>query len=148
MQQKISKNENNLPHFGVYTRLGVSQIHGVGVFAIKDISKGVNIFSVDDKSMVWVDKKDIENTDSEIKKLYDDFCIIKNNKFGCPKNFNVLTVGWYINSSTNPNVEIHEDENFYAIRDIKKGEELLSNYDLYSDEENRFGQIHIIQKGI
>jgi SET domain-containing protein len=140
MENKIIKLGNKLPHRGVYTRLGVSRIpgvNGIGVFAIKDIPKGEAVFPGDDQEMVWVNKEDIENTETEIKALYDDFCIIKDNKFGCPKNFNVLTVGWYLNSSNDPNLEIHEDDNFYAIRDIKKGEELTSNYDSYSDEFNR-----------
>ena len=129
-----------LPHRDVFTRLGVSKIHGVGVFAIKNIPKGINVFSGDDEEMIWIDKEDIEYAEPEIQKLYDDFCIIKDNKFGCPKSFNQLTVGWYINSSNDPNVEIREDSNFYALRDINKGEELTSNYDTYSDEKNRIGE--------
>jgi hypothetical protein len=34
----------NLPHDDVYTRLQCSPIHGVGVFAIRDVPKGTNIF--------------------------------------------------------------------------------------------------------
>jgi hypothetical protein len=137
----LKQMEKDLPHCNVYARLGISKISGVkgiGVFAIKDIPQGTNIFYGDDQKMVWIRKDEIKNTETEIKQLYDDFCIIKNNQFGCPKNFNVLTVGWYLNNSNDPNVEIREGDNFYAMRDIKKGEELTSNYDSYSDESNRF----------
>ena len=67
-------------------------------------------------------------------KLYDDFCIIKGNKYGCPINFNSLTVGWYLNESKeNPNVRATNDYDFIAIRDIKKGEELTVDYSTFSD---------------
>jgi hypothetical protein len=124
----------NFPHDGVYTRLQRSEIHGVGVFAIRDIPKETNIFSNDKNEMVWVDKADIDNIDSELKKLYDDFCVDKNGKYGCPKNFNMLTVGWYLNKSKeNPNVRCTNDYDFIALRDIKKGEELTVDYSTYSE---------------
>lgn len=45
-----------LPHFGVYTRLGRSKTHGVGVFAIRKIKRGTKVFGSDDAGMVWIDK--------------------------------------------------------------------------------------------
>jgi len=124
----------NRPHDSVYTRLAPSNIHGVGVFAIRDIPKDANIFSGDSSKMVWVDRSEIENSDVEIKKLYDDFCIIKGNKYCCPDNFNNLTVGWYLNESTDdPNVRCDEKFDFYALRDIKKGEELTVDYSTFSE---------------
>jgi uncharacterized protein len=124
----------SFPHDGVYTRLQCSKVHGIGVFAIRDIPKGTNIFSNDDSEMVWVDEADIRNISSELKKLYDDFCVIKNGKYGCPKNFNMLTVGWYLNKSKeNPNVRCTNDYDFIALRDIKKGEELTVDYSTYSE---------------
>ena len=126
-----------LPHDNVYTRLGVSKIHGVGVFAICDIPKGTNIFSNDECEMVWVDEADIGNIDSELKRLYDDFCVIKNGKYGCPKNFNMLTVGRYLNESKdNPNVLCTDDYDFIALRNIKKGEEITIDYSKYSEYPN------------
>jgi SET domain-containing protein len=125
---------NILPHINVYTRLKCSKIHGVGVFAIRDIPKGTIIFSDDDATMLWVDKNDIKNIEPELKQLYDDFCVIKGDKYVCPKSFNCLTVGWYINESKDsPNVQCTEEYDFEATRDIKKGEELLANYSLYSE---------------
>lgn len=124
-----------LPHLGVYARLGPSQIHGIGVFAIKDIPKGTIIFESDKSEVIWIDKKKFKDVEPEIRKLYDDFCIIKGDRYGCPKNFNSLTVEWYVNESKdNPNIEFSiEHEDFIALRDIKKGEELLVDYSTYSD---------------
>jgi hypothetical protein len=137
-------NELNIPHDGVYTRLQCSKIHGVGVFAIRDIPKGTHIFSNDETDMVWIDKTDIADINPELKKLYDDFCVIENGKYGCPKNFNMLTVGWYLNESReSSNVHCTVDYDFVALRDIKKGEELTVDYSTYSEspkinkEENK-----------
>ncbi|HEX9503353.1 MAG TPA: SET domain-containing protein [Patescibacteria group bacterium] len=123
-----------LPHSEVYTRLQSSPIHGVGVFAIRDIAEGINIFSNDESGMTWIDGSEIKNIDPELKRLYDDFCVIKDGKYGCPQNFNMLTVGWYLNESEdNPNVRCTNDYDFVAMRYIKKGEELLIDYSTYSE---------------
>ncbi|MFA6255522.1 MAG: SET domain-containing protein [Patescibacteria group bacterium] len=123
-----------LPHINVYTRLAPSKIQGVGVFAISDIPKGTNIFQGDEEDMVWISKDRIDEIDPDIKKLYDDFCVIKGDKLGCPKNFNSLTVAWYINESKdNPNVQCDDNYEFIAVRDIKKGEELTTDYSTYSE---------------
>lgn len=124
----------SFPHDDVYARLQNSPIHGVGVFAIRDIPRGTKIFRNDDSKMIWINKADIGNIDTELLRLYDDFSISKKGKLGCPKNFNMLTVGWYINESKgNPNVSCNDDYDFVALRDIKKGEELTSNYSTYSE---------------
>jgi hypothetical protein len=124
------------PHESVYVRLQPSHVDedGVGVFAIRDIPKGTIIFRNDDSEMVWVDEGAIGELDPEIKRLYGDFCVLKNGRYGCPKNFNMLTVGWYINESKdNPNVRCTPEYDFAALREIKKGEELLVDYRTYSE---------------
>jgi len=127
--------EGKSPHDNVYTRLGRSQHHGIGVLAILDIPKGTNVFGDDESEIVWVNKSEIQGLDNEIKRLYEDFCILRNDKYGCPTNFNMLTVGWYLNESKSDfNVGCDKNYNFIAIRDIKRGEELLVDYSTYSDE--------------
>jgi hypothetical protein len=123
-----------LPHEGVCTRLRPSKIHGVGVFAIIDISKGSYLFSHDDQPLVWIDKKDIEGLPIPLRQLYDDLCIIKGDKYGCPRHFDLLTTSWYLNHSDEPNVAADENYLFYALRDIKAEEELTVDYHTYSDE--------------
>lgn len=134
MQVQVQvKSKVSLPHDNAYARLKYSATHGVGVFSIRDIPKGTNIFYNDRVKMIWVNKDELKNLDPEIKKLYEDFCVIKGDKYGCPENFNSLTVGWYINESkTDFNVWCTADFDFIAIRDIKKGEELLVDYSTYS----------------
>ncbi len=135
------------PHEGVYTRLRPSKIHGIGVFAIRKIEKGIYIFSGDDNPMIWINKEDLGSMPSEIWKLYEDFAVTKNNGtlYGCPKNFNMLTVGWYLNHSEEPNVgcDIENDYTFYALRDIACDEELTVDYRAFS-EQPLFGTSEIV----
>jgi len=124
-----------LPDARSFARLRPSGIHGVGVFAIRDIPKGTNIFSDDLSKMQWLKSGEIEGTSGEIRKLYDDFCVLKNGKYGCPEGFNNLTVAWYLNEPAEgqePNVLCDQKYDFVAARDIRAGEELTVNYSTYS----------------
>jgi len=121
------------PHFGVYTRIGPSKIHGVGIVAIRPIRKGTYIFFPDDDRLHWVKATELRHLPKEIRKLYKDFCIKKGEKYGCPVNFNKLTPAWFLNRSTSPNVAIDDDYRFYALKNIAKGEELTANYRTYSE---------------
>lgn len=123
------------PHEGVYTRLRPSPIHGVGVFAIRRIKKGTYVFPGDEEPMRWVKAKTLKGLPKEVRRLYEDFCVIKDGgkSYGCPRNFNVMTVGWYLNESKTPNVASDAKCEFYALRDIKAGEELTVDYATYSE---------------
>jgi SET domain-containing protein len=134
-----SRKRAKLPHEGVCARLGASPINGVGVFAIKKIPKGTVIFPEDQEDLVWINKSSLRGLSPEEKRLYDDFCIILGNRYGCPKSFNELTPAWYFNESAAPNVGTDNLYRFYALRDIRKGEELTVDYDAYSDRPNRSG---------
>jgi SET domain-containing protein len=130
------------PHDEVYTRIRRSRIHGVGVFAIRRIKKGTLIFQNDDQEIEWIESKDIQKLAPEVRKLYDDFCIIKDGgkTYGCPSSFNTLTVSWYLNEpwrNQKPNVECRDDYMFYAARDIAVGEELTVDYQTYSEKPRR-----------
>jgi len=122
------------PHERVYTRLGNSDIHGVGVFAIRKIRKGVRLFDGDDDGMVWLDIADTKSPSQRIEKLYTDFAVNKGGRYGCPPSFNRLTPAWYLNDSrTNPNVRCDENYEFFALRGIKAGEELTVDYSRFND---------------
>ncbi len=124
----------NLPHEGVYTRLGCSNLHGVGVFAIRRIPKGTNPFETDDSECVWVEQDRIQDLTPELRRLYEDFGVLRDGKWCVPTSFNKLTPGWYLNcSKDNPNMACDNELEFYALRDIEKGEELTVDYRTYSD---------------
>jgi hypothetical protein len=103
------------------------------VFAIADIPSGARVFGDDDDPVIKVPTRVVMGFKGEIKKLYDDFCVIRNGHYLCPVNFNKLTVSWYLNHSDNPNVAADEELVFRAIRRIRRGEELTADYRAYSE---------------
>jgi hypothetical protein len=127
------RRERDLPHAGVYARLQPSRIHGIGVFAIAEVPMGTYVFEPDDGATVFVLASKTEDLPTQIRKLYRDFCVLKDGQYECPSNFNQLTASWYINHSEAPNVGADQSLHFYALRDIEPGEELTANYHSYSE---------------
>jgi hypothetical protein len=128
-----------LPDAHSFTRLRPSKIHGVGVFAIRNIPRGTNIFGDDQSEMVWLKSSEIKGRNGETRSLYDDFCVFKNGEYGCPKGFNNLTVAWYINqpaAGQKSNVVCCGEYDFVAVRDIQAGEELTVDYSTYSERQD------------
>jgi hypothetical protein len=106
---------------------------GVGVFAIRDIPKGTYVFEPDDDDMVWIDKSVADGLPSPLRKMYEDFPVLRDGEFGCPSNFNRMTIAWHVNASKQPNLKCDPNYKFYASRDINAEEELTADYDEYSD---------------
>jgi len=133
VERKWKGEYQRLPHEGVVARLAPSPIHGIGVFAICAIRKGTKLFFGDLDEMVWVEKDELHRLPKRTRKLYDDFTVLKDNRYGCPLSFNRLTPAWYLNHSKTPNVRCDENFDFVAIRNIKAGEELTADYSTYSE---------------
>lgn len=123
------------PHQGVYVRLRPSKLHksGVGVFAIRPIPRNTKLFADENEEVSWTSKMSIPKNKA-LKKLYDDFAIIKDGYYGCPTSFNRLTPAWFMNNSNKPNTRCDDNYDFYTKRAIRTGEELTIDYSTYSDE--------------
>jgi len=125
----------------IYCRLGASKIAGIGVFAIRDIPKGVNpyknLYNHKDKVVELTDG-DLKGVDKNVKKVLKDFFgSSKNNRYDVLYNGpNFLNVSFYMNHSDKPNIDIVDAPNseylgFKTNRVIKKGEEMTINYNEY-----------------
>lgn len=130
-----------LPHEGVYVRLGVSPREGVGVFAIRPIPAGTDIFQNDTVEMVWIERAELERArlSHQERLLYQAFGVARGDRIGAPVNFHNLTPGWYLNEPSpgeEPNVDVDEKLHFRALRDIGEGEELLVRYASFSEPED------------
>lgn len=114
----------------VYCRLAPSPIHGVGVFAIRDIPKGTNPFnnSFMAQEAIVVNKNKMKDLDPEILSLLHDFHPTSDPNQQIVSNFPNQPI-WsnYINYTDNPNIELMTDGEWVTLRDIKKGEELLED---------------------
>jgi hypothetical protein len=136
--KKLTTPDFDVAHAGVYTRLQTSE-HGIGVFAIRDIPEGTNVFAGDTNEMRDIDESDFAHVPPEIEQLYKDFCVWKNGKIKGPSNFNNLPVGWYLNHSDTPNVRFEENSgDFISMRRIEKEEELTADYTTYDDRPMNF----------
>lgn len=132
---------NNLK-YDTYCRIGVSQIHGVGVIAIKQIPKGTNPFMITNKKgikydLVELSKKEVDGLPKNVKKIVTDFIgIDENGNYSIPYHgTNSLDISFYMNDYKNNNIDVVETKSemleFIANRDIEEGEELTINYQEY-----------------
>jgi uncharacterized protein len=122
------------PHDDVYVRLRPSGIHGIGVFAIRDIPEGTDVFGADDRPLVRVPAEPVHDLPADMRELYEDFCVLEHGEYWCPRSFNDLTISWYLNHSETPNVHSIEGLKFVAARHIRRGEELTADYRTYSED--------------
>lgn len=117
-----------------------STLGGVGVFATHDISAGTQLFRHEGHT---IRKLKIKNVPEELVK----YCVyINDEECLCPERFDRMEIGWYINHSNTPNIEnrgeVKIDENngvkpnFYAIKDIKAGDEILIDYNTLNEPEH------------
>lgn len=114
----------------VYCRLAPSPIHGIGVFAIKDIPKGINPFS--DSYMaqeaIIINKNKINDLGPELMSLlHDQHPTSDPNKQIISIFPNQIIWSNYINYTENPNIELMSNGEWITLREIKKGEELLED---------------------
>ena len=126
-----------LPHLNLHTRIQQAD-YGVGVFAIHEIPAGVTLFEGDNGATVMVPVSVVEEiADEAVRRMYLDFCPQEGTAFIAPRDFNQLTMGWYLNHSNTPNVSVDADGRFRTKYLICKGEELTTDYATYSASANR-----------
>lgn len=122
-----------------------SSLGGIGVFATHDIEEGSKLFDLKFNARL-IDL-------AQLPEPFHIYCIfISEKRVICPKDFNRMEIGWYINHSFSPNVyrkplnmhnlkeeEIIEDLNNHhgiASKNIFAGEEMLVDYNLFNEPAN------------
>jgi len=103
-----------------YVILKPSPIEGIGVFAIKDITKGCRDMS----------KTEVDTLPAHAQFLIGNYCLYDDTNYFLPGDgFKKIDVSLFLNHSDTPNIiSIDDGDYFEAIRDIQAGEELLVDY--------------------
>lgn len=108
--------------------------YGIGVFAAHDIKEGTYLRMFGENNPLrHLNKKDIPEQ-------FRIFCADRGETMICPPDFGYMPVGWHLNHSSTPNA-VHkgwkkkEGYDFFAIRDIKDGEEITIDYNLLEEPE-------------
>lgn len=114
-----------------YVMIKASPVHGIGVFAIRDIPKGTqDIFSQGIGEWIEVSKEEVDALPKHSRDLVENHCLFDEKSYFIPDyGFKLVDLVIYLNHSDTPNVvSINDGERFEAIRDIVVGEELFVDY--------------------
>ena len=119
----------------VKTKLAPSNIHGIGVFTIRDVAKGERLFCKPDgpRPRKWysVPYGSFSKFFPEVKELLLERwpSVVNGSLFLSP---NEVWPILFVNHSDDPNYEVKTDS---ALRDIKSGEEVTEDYRLMVNHE-------------
>lgn len=114
-----------------FITLKPSLIHGIGVFALRDIPRGCKtLFSRNVGEWIRVPIADIDQLPDQTRNMVETYCLYDETHYYLPDyGFKVMDLVNYLNHSSTPNViSVNEGEYFESIRDIAEGEELFVNY--------------------
>lgn len=124
----------------IWVMIKPSPIEGIGVFALQDISNGCrDMFSKSTEEEKWitVSKAEVDVLPPHAKVLIENYCLYDYENYFVPDyGFKKMDLVNFLNHSDTPNIiSINDGEFFEAIKDIKKGEELLIDYGQIVDGE-------------
>ena len=114
-----------------FVMLRPSAVQGIGVFAIRYISKGQRkLFSQDKSEWIKIPKEEVEKLPEHSRFLVENHCLYDDDNYFVPEyGFKMIDPVIYLNHADIPNIiSINEGEDFEALRDIKSGEELFIDY--------------------
>ncbi|HPN58315.1 MAG TPA: SET domain-containing protein [Chitinophagaceae bacterium] len=114
-----------------FITLKPSPVHGIGVFALRDIPRGCKtLFSRNVGEWIRVPISDIDQLPDQTRNMVETYCLYDETHYYLPDyGFKVMDLVNYLNHSSTPNViSVNDGEYFESLREIKEGEELLVNY--------------------
>lgn len=125
-----------------YCALKPSSVQGIGVFAIKDIPKGVVPFLPGDDDWLDLGEEDMKKLPLEIQQMAKFYFTKEDGQYHFPaygcKLWDMVN---FLNHSDQPNILGGE---FRALRDIKKGEELTISYNTVDEAGFEGEQIYTL----
>jgi SET domain-containing protein len=121
----------------VYCRVQASELHGVGVFAIRRIPKGVNPFEPPvPLELAQLTDIDIRALAPGLKRMVREYAVKQNGGYVLSTlGFNLLELEYFVNHSTSPNLAFDENAGCYrTARVIGRGEELTGDYNRFAPD--------------
>ena len=117
----------------VKTRIAPSQIHGVGVFALRDIHKGQKLYADMATKIYNLPHKEFGNLFPTVRKYLLERWpqVVNGSAFAYPDTRIVA----FMNHSDDPNYDAVND---IVLRDIKSGEEITEDYRKIDGHEKVF----------
>lgn len=108
-----------------------SGIHGIGVFAVRDIPAGCKeMFSKEMGEWVTVPRNEIDALPAYARDMVENYCLYDDENYFVPaKGFKSIDLSLFLNHADTPNIiSVNDGAYFETLRAIKKGEELLVDY--------------------
>jgi SET domain-containing protein len=117
--------------YETYVALKPSGVHGIGVFALRDIPKGCRtIFSKDTGEWIQLSFAEVEALPAHAREFIETYYLYDTDRYFIPAHgCKIMDMASYLNHSGTPNiVSVMDGAFFEALRDIQEGEELLVDY--------------------
>ncbi len=121
-----------------YVKLQASPLHGIGVFAIRDIPKGTRyIFSPPHNRFTHLSYAEVDALPEHSRALIENFCLYDETGYFVPdEGFDTMDIALYLNHSETPNIRSIDDGDYFeALVDIPAGTELLIDYGTIVDSK-------------
>ena len=115
-----------------YVMLKPSLLHGIGVFALRDIPKGCReIFSRNFGKWIKLPISEVEQLPEHSRNLVETYCLYDDENYYVPDyGFKLMDMVNYLNHSSTPNIiSVNDGEYFEALNHIPAGAELLIDYE-------------------
>jgi len=135
----------NFINNNVWARLAPSKIHGIGVFAIRNIPKNTYLkmkgLLYEDPEDTEINKEDFLKIRPEIRKIILDRWFMEKDYLAIKNPNNDADLQSFMNHSNNAN-----SNGYYTLQNIKKGEEITENYKNiigHHDSSNQLTQNHL-----
>lgn len=121
-----------------YVKLQASPLHGIGVFAARDIPKGTkDIFSPPHNHFTNLTYAEVADLPEHSRALIENFCLYDETGYFVPdEGFDTMDIALYLNHSDTPNIRSIDDGDYFeALVDIPAGTELLIDYGTIVDSK-------------
>jgi SET domain-containing protein len=124
---------------GLYCELRPSPIHGIGVFAVRTIPKGIDPLSSPLRVReIRMRLDQVDRLPRSVRKVVESLCYYDNRGFLIPyAGLNVVNLSIYLNHHKHPNLQMQPNGSFLTLTKVPAHSELTMDYD------QSFGDRHL-----